>query len=108
MTYKQTAVAIVLWIATQNALAGGAYIGMVKPLHYAGLYLDASATQMSGRPVCATRNYVVLAEPVSDPVFKSKFAMLLAAWLAEKPVYLAGTGNCTSEGDEIIYVVGFP
>ena len=90
------------------AHAGGQYIGLVKPVHYGILYLDASQTQMSGRPSCATRTYVHLQEAPTDPAYKEKFSMLLGAWLADRPVALYGTGNCTSEGDEIIYVVTFP
>lgn len=99
---------IALMIATQSAQAGGTYVGRVRPVHYGTLYLDASATQMSNRPACATRGYVRLQESQTDVGYKEKFAMILSAWLAEKPLVLSGTGSCTSEGDEIIYVVSFP
>jgi hypothetical protein len=101
-------VAIALLSATSTAYSGGVYVGLVKPVHYGVLYLDASATQMSGRPACATRTYVRLADTPGDQIYKEKFAMLLGAWFSDRPVVLAGTGNCTSEGDEIISVVSFP
>src|SRR5262245_56134724 len=99
---------IVLLVAGQAAQAGGSYVGRVKLLQYGTLYIDASATQMSNRPACATRPYVRLQEGQNDVGYKEKFAMLLGAWFAEKPVVLSGTGTCTSDGDEIIYVVSFP
>jgi|SRR5688500_5744545 hypothetical protein len=102
------ALGIALLAATQSAHAGGVYIGLVKPVHYGTLYLDASATQMSSRPACATRQYVRLQEGQTDVGYKEKFAMILSAWLSEKPLVLSGTGSCTSEGDEIIYVISFP
>jgi hypothetical protein len=80
-------------------------VGLVRIVHYGSLYLDASATQMSGKPACATRMFVRLQEATSDQAYRDKFAMLLAAWLAEKPVSRTGIGSCTSEGDEIINVV---
>jgi hypothetical protein len=99
---------IAILTASQFSQAGGSYIGMVKPLHYGSLYLDVSATQMSGRPACATRPYVHLMEDPSDNAYKSKFAMILSAWMADRPMALYGNGTCTSEGDEIIYVVTYP
>jgi hypothetical protein len=102
------AIGIALLTATQAAHAGGSYVGLVKPVHYGVLYLDASATQMSNRPACATRGYVRLQEVPTDAAYKEKFAIILSAWIADRPLVLAGTGNCTSEGDEIIFVVSFP
>jgi hypothetical protein len=102
------AIGIASLMAAQAAFAGGSYLGMVKPVHYGSLYLLVSGTQMSGRPACATRAYVRLQEDPSSSVYREKFAMILSAWMAEKPIALYGTGNCTSEGDEIIYVVSYP
>ena len=73
---RKLAILIAAFLSTQAAFAGGSYIGKVKLVHYGTLYLDASATQMSNRPACATRTY--------------------------------GTGTCTSEGDELIFVVSYP
>jgi hypothetical protein len=106
--YLRIAMCIATLAIATAGHAGGAYIGMIKPLHYGSLYLDASATQMSNRPACATRQYVRLQEAQTDVAYKEKFAMILSAWLADRPLALYGTGTCTSEGDEIIYVVGYP
>ena len=85
----------------------GTYSGMAKPFYFSNnLYIDVSAAQMSNRPACATRNYVDLQE--TDPtsqIFKNKLAFLLTAWYSGQPIILTGTGNCTSEGDEIIFEV---
>src|SRR5690349_13505238 len=97
-----------LFAAASAAHAGGTYVGRIRPVHYGTLYLDASATQMSNRPACATRAYVRLQEAPTDNAYKEKFSMILAAWFAKEPLVLSGTGSCTSEGDEIIYVVSFP
>lgn len=92
--------------AADTAFAG-TYSGMAKPFYYgSSLYIDVTGTQMSSRPACATRNYVDLQE--TDPtsqVFKNKLALLLAAWYSGQPIILTGTGNCTGEGDEIIFEV---
>ncbi|MDF2466709.1 MAG: hypothetical protein K0Q43_4944 [Ramlibacter sp.] len=106
--FRKLLLAFALLVGAQASLAGGSYIGRIKPLHYGSLYLDASAAEMSGRPACATRPYVVLQESQTSVGYKEKFAMILSAWLAEKPVALYGNGTCTSEGDEIIYVVTYP
>lgn len=89
-----------------SAIAG-TYSGMAKPYFYSdALYIDISATQMAGRPACATRNIVILQEPdYTSPSFKAKFAILLSSWLADKPVVLTGTGACSGQGDEIILAV---
>jgi hypothetical protein len=100
---------IALLVCSQVASANGSYIGSVKPMHYgSAIYLDVSATQMTARPSCAIRNYVRLQEAPTDPAYREKFAMILSAWLADRPIALYGTGSCTSEGDEIISIVGFP
>jgi hypothetical protein len=103
-------ITIALLSITPAAYCGGTYVGMVKPLHYGngGLYLEISATQVSNRPACAVRSVVRLQEAQTDQAYKDKFAILLGAWFTDRPVYLAGTGSCTSEGDEIISVVTFP
>jgi hypothetical protein len=81
------------------------HTGIFKPNYYGSLYIDASATQMADRPACANRTYLHLVEAESDAVFKNKLAMILAAWLADKPLTMVGTGTCTSEGDEIVSIV---
>jgi len=102
---------IILFLAllfmSQYAYAGGTYIGKVRPHFWGGgLYLTPINAQVYDKPPCATRDLLRLIEfDLSDPVFKSKYAMLLASWLAGKDVKLVGTGECTHEGDEKIFVV---
>ena len=86
-------------------MAGGTYTGVFKPDYYGSLYIDASATQMADRPACATGTHLHLVEAESDAVFENKFATILAAWLADKPLTMVGNGTCTSEGDELISIV---
>ena len=107
---EKICIALALLAGAQAANAGGDYVGLVRPVHMGAgyLYLEVSATQMSGRPACATRNYVRLQEAYTDSAFKEKFAMILGAWLAEKPMHLGGIGTCSSEGDEYIQTVTFP
>jgi hypothetical protein len=101
-------VALIIGLASAAANAGGQYSGPIKPYYwYGSLYLDVTGSvQISGRPVCATRNTLRLQESdPTDPIYKNKLAMLMAAWYSGKPVTLLGTGECTVEGDEIIVVV---
>lgn len=99
--------ALLVLLAIAHGAEAGTYSGLVKPFFYSNsLYLDATTTQMSNRPACATRNYVRLQESdPNDAIFKSKLAILLASWLADRPVVLSGTGTCTGEGDELIFAV---
>jgi len=87
--------------------AGGRYIGKARPYYWSGsLYIAPVDSQKSSVPDCATRHLLRLKETdPASPVFNNKFAILLAAWMAGRDVDLRGTGECTSEGDEIIYVV---
>jgi hypothetical protein len=102
-------IAIASMAVIPAANAGGTYTGMVRPLLYSNtLYLNISATEMSGRPACATRNVVRLREDPTDIVHKNKYALILASWFAEKPLRLSGDGVCTAEGDEIIGVIELP
>ena len=104
---KSIIIVVVLLILSTNAFAGGKYIGTVRPYFYdERLYLAPVSIEIINKPACATRGLLRLQEmDLSDPVFKYKYAMLLASWIAEREVELRGTGECTSEGDEIIFVV---
>lgn len=104
------ALAVSTVVLSMTAHAGGAYVGKAKPWYYSNsLYIDIGQTTMSNRPTCATRTYVRLQEDdgnnQTDPIYKNKFAILLSAWMAQRNVSLSGTGNCTSEGDEIVFAV---
>lgn len=64
-----------------------------------------SDEQKSNVPACATRNLLRLQESPDTATYKKKMAALLATWLAGHSISLQGTGQCTSEGDEIIFLV---
>lgn len=104
---RKAAFGLVLMASLASTAFAGTYTGMAKPYFYGNaLYISISGTQMDSRPACATRNLVILEESDYNSIpFKSKFAILLSSWLAGQPVYLQGTGTCSTEGDEIIFVV---
>jgi hypothetical protein len=104
---KRFVMAMLLGLGLSAPAMAGHYYGRIKPYFWStALYLDANAASMDSRPACATRNTVRLQETdPNDPVYKHKFAMLLAAWLAGQSVEMWGTGTCTTEGDEIIHVI---
>lgn len=83
------------------------YVGKVRPYYWGStLYIALVDVEKTDVPECATRNIVRLQESdQNSAVFKNKFSILLASWMAGTDVDLRGTGNCTSEGDEIIFVV---
>ena len=98
---------LILLFLSQYAYAGGTYIGKVRPHFWGGgLYLTPINAQVLNKPLCATRDVLRLQEfDLNDPAFKSKYAMLLASWMSGKEVKLYGTGDCTAEGDEKIFVI---
>jgi hypothetical protein len=80
----------------------GTYTGLIKPYWYSNVLYILVPVNAS----CSTRNLVRLVETdPNDPVFKAKYAMLLASWIAQRPVTLTGSGVCTGEGDEWITAV---
>src|SRR4051812_24387947 len=105
-TIRKTLVRLLLifsGVVASDVVVAGEYVGRVKPGWYSGvLYIDVTLATATNRPPCATRTLVRLAE--SDPndvVFKSKYAILVSAWMSDRPVFVSGSGTCTSEGDEI-------
>ena len=94
-------------LLSNYAQAGGTYIGKVKPFFWGGgLYLTPINAQVYEKPACATRVNLRLQETdQNDPVFRNKYAMILSSWMAGKELKLIGNGECTHEGDEIIFVV---
>jgi len=98
---------LVLILFSSLAYAGSTYTGTVKPYFWAGgLYLQPINAKITSKPACATRTLLRLRETdPNDPIFRYKFSILLSAWMAKREVTLYGTGECTSEGDEIIFVV---
>jgi hypothetical protein len=93
--------------AFPSVSSAGGYNGLAKPYWYNGvLYISVVGMGITDSPACRTRSIVRLQEgDYNDPAFKGKYAMLLAAWYAQQHVYLGGTGQCTGEGDELIFVV---
>jgi len=97
----------ILGLAATSANAGD-YIGVAQPYFYhGGFYVNTAGMTRTNRPACATRDFVTLEEgsDMSNPLLKAKFAILLSAFMSDRKVYLGGTGTCTSEGDEIIFIV---
>lgn len=90
------------------AADGATYTGMVQPYFYGGrLYLRPINPQITRvRPECATRELLRLeVSDLNSARFKYEYSILLSAWMAGREVTLEGTGQCTSEGDELIFVV---
>ncbi len=91
---------------THAATVNGNYVGLARPYFYGdNLYIDGALLTKTGGPACATRNILNLAIDANSANFKSEYAMLLAMWVAGKPVNIVGTGTCTGEGDETILQV---
>ncbi|WP_104398454.1 hypothetical protein [Vibrio penaeicida] len=88
----------------------GSYTGTFQPYWYGGsLYIKPLSVVKTDVPSCVKRQLLRLQEfDISGDVFKYKYSMLLTAWAANKSIKLVGTNKCTSEGDEIIYVVNYP
>lgn len=103
---KKVLMAIALYSVAGYGVAGE-YTGVIQPYYYSnGLYINITGATMANRPACATRNLVRLQESdPNDPIYKNKFSMLLASYMAGKKIYLRGTDQCTAEGDEIIFMV---
>ena len=100
---------IVLVVASSQSFAGE-YIGVFHPYWYnSSLYIKPIGAIKTNQPACVKRNLLRLQESdTSSVVFKYKYSMLWAAWAADRKIKLIGTGECTAEGDEIIYVVNQP
>jgi hypothetical protein len=78
-------------------------VGKLQPFYYNNtLYLIPIESQILNKPDCATRRYIRLPDTAESPTFNSKFSIILAAWMSKQEVEVRGTGQCTSEGDEII------
>lgn len=97
---------LLLAVIASNSWAGAIYKGLIRPhFWYDSLYLTMMpGGETSGTPACTRVYYRLVAAPGSD-AFKQTYAMLLASWMAQRPVELRGTGECTSEGDETIFAV---
>lgn len=92
-----------LIVASSNSFAGGSYEGKIQPFFYSNsLYLIPIDAKITNRPSCASRPYLRLPNGTDHPAFKAKYSLILAYWVAGKALSVGGTGDCTSEGDEII------
>ena len=104
-----------LFMALAISTDAATYTGRIKPFFYStGLYLlPQSDVQHTTLPSCVTRGTLRLEE---DPalhsqtdqslaLFKQKYAMLLGLWLSGQTVQLVGSGSCSTEGDELIYII---
>ncbi|TVZ40605.1 hypothetical protein P886_5039 [Alteromonadaceae bacterium 2753L.S.0a.02] len=89
------------------ALSGGRYVGKLRPHFWnSSLYLYPVDADKTDVPDCATRELVRLQETdINSSIYAQKYSMILAAWMAGKKMDVRGTGNCTGEGDEIIFAV---
>jgi hypothetical protein len=95
-----------LLFISSSCVANGAYIGKVQPFFYGNtLYLIPVDSQVSNKPVCATRRYIRLPDNTGDPIFNAKYSLILAYWTSKQELVITGSGNCTSEGDEIIKTI---
>lgn len=106
--------ATMLLVVALAALASPAHAssveGRVKSLVVRasdGLQYVVVEGTFSNRAACAQNTtYWMIADEHSD-TGKSQFAILLAAYMAGKPVYLQGTGSCTRwvDGEDILVVM---
>ena len=88
-----------------HAFAGD-YTGTFRPYFYSdNLYIEEVSVQKSSVPACVKRNLLKLPADPASPAFKNEYAMLLAAWYTGRTLYISGSGNCTSEGDELVFVI---
>ena len=80
------------------ALAGGEVSGVkvIKIAVYGNvMFVKTDATSVPGTPACSTNGYWHFAYPESS---QTTTAAVLSARLSGTPVYLSGTGACTSFG----------
>lgn len=73
-----------------------------------GLQLVEISTRGTDRPTCATQSYMVIRDEKSD-TGKAQYAMLMAAFLADRTVTITGSGACTRWADgENVAIVKYP
>lgn len=84
----------------------GDYSGTFRPYFYSdNLYIEEVSVQKSNLPACAKRPLLRLPADPASPAFKNEYAMLLSAWYTGRTLLISGSGNCTSEGDEVVFVI---
>jgi hypothetical protein len=83
--------------------AQSSYSGTFRPYWYANnLYIEETNVTKGAIPACVTRPLLRLSADPASGQAKEQYTMLLAAWYTGRTLYIAGTGTCTTEGDEII------
>lgn len=90
--------AVSLLFGCQQALSGTAAVGVLSMPHVLDngvviVYTDGTRT---GIPGCATSFPNRFAFDSTTSAGKSKWAGILSAFLTGKPVYIAGTGDCSA------------
>lgn len=99
-------VSLTLLMVSSISWAGGVYKGYVRPHYWTdSLYLMLMPGGTSVGQTCSRPTTFRLQSAPGSEAFKATYAMLLAAWFAQQPVELRGTGQCSSEGDEFIFAV---
>ena len=88
-----------------HAFAGD-YSGTFRPYFFSdNLYIEEVSVQKSSVPACVKRNLLRLPADPSSPAYKNEYAMLLTAWYTGRALFISGSGTCTNEGDEIVFVI---
>lgn len=90
-----------LLLGCSSAAWGSAVAGRVTKVHTRasdGLQLVEIDGVRSTVPSCARYAYFIIRDERSD-AGKAQYAMLMAAWLADKVVTIDGSGACTRWGD---------
>ena len=81
----------------------GTYLVTFRPYFFNNqLYIEETNVQKSAVPACVTRPLLRLNTDTTTPEFKEQYAIILAAWYAERSIQITGTGACETEGDEIV------
>jgi hypothetical protein len=103
--------AALLGLAAGWATSVGAETGKVTSLYTRdpdGLQLAEISTRATERATCATQGYMVIRDEKTD-TGKAQYAMLMAAYLADRTVTITGSGACTRWRDgEDIAIVRYP
>lgn len=98
---------LALLLSPTCSLAGGSYIGKLQPYIYDNYaYFLPVDSQKSNIPSCVTGgDYLRLPGGMDSTFFNAKFSVILAAWMSKQELEISGTGECTSEGHEIIRTI---
>ncbi|WP_064791914.1 hypothetical protein [Shewanella woodyi] len=103
-------IALLFGLLISPSTYSGEYIGVFHPYWYnSSLYIKPMGATKTNIPDCVKRQLLRLYDTdISSDIFKHKYSMLLATWLAQKKIRVIGTGRCTAEGDEIVRIINYP